>query len=135
MLPLLLHCGPGAAGGQLRTQGRLQHAMVTSLSAGLQVYLQTFHVQMLALLFNIPVLGSPQSRRGSTHLCHLQLDCFHLQLLDLFDPEMATSERLRAAEMLYARCSNPLHFWERAVPLLPPLQVCFLDYCLSAGLK
>ena len=47
----------------------------------------------------------------------------HAQLIDLFDAEMATSERLRAGEMLYARCVNPLEFWLAALPTLPVLQV------------
>jgi hypothetical protein len=47
----------------------------------------------------------------------------YLQLLDLFDPEMAASERLRAAEMLYARCINPLDFWLTALPTMPLAQV------------
>lgn len=46
-----------------------------------------------------------------------------VQLIDLFDAEMATSERLRAGEMLYARCTNPLDFWLCAMPTLPLLQV------------
>ncbi|GAX72927.1 hypothetical protein CEUSTIGMA_g382.t1 [Chlamydomonas eustigma] len=45
-----------------------------------------------------------------------------LRLIELFDPDMATSERLRASEMLYARCVQPLDFWLEALPNLPPLQ-------------
>jgi hypothetical protein len=60
--------------------------------------------------------------RCSVSLPLLSLLC--LQLLDLFDPEMAGSERLRAAEMLYARCINPLDFWLTAVPTMPAAQVC-----------
>jgi hypothetical protein len=62
----------------------------------------------------------------------LQVACSHfyftweqaLQLIDLFDAEMAISERLRASEMMYSRCTNPLLFWEEALPTLPTLQVC-----------
>jgi hypothetical protein len=43
--------------------------------------------------------------------------------MDLFDAEMATSERMRAGEMMYARCTNPLDFWLEALPTLPPMQV------------
>lgn len=43
--------------------------------------------------------------------------------MDLFDPEIALSERMRAAEMLYARCSNPLDFWLQALPKMPAMQV------------
>ncbi|KAG1665959.1 hypothetical protein FOA52_003183 [Chlamydomonas sp. UWO 241] len=61
----------------------------------------------------------------------LQVACSHfyftweqaLQFIDLFDAEMAISERLRASEMMYSRCTNPLLFWEEALPTLPALQV------------
>lgn len=43
--------------------------------------------------------------------------------MDLFDPEIALSERMRAAEMLYARCMNPLDFWLQALPRMPAMQV------------
>lgn len=46
-----------------------------------------------------------------------------MQMLDLFDPEMASSERLHAAELLYARCYNPLDFWESALPEMSNAQV------------
>jgi hypothetical protein len=46
-----------------------------------------------------------------------------LLLIELFDAEMASTERLRAGEMMYARCTNPLLFWELALPTLPTLQV------------
>ena len=36
---------------------------------------------------------------------------------------MAASERIRAAEMIYARCTQPLDFWLEAMPTLPTLQV------------
>ena len=36
---------------------------------------------------------------------------------------MASSERIRAAEMLYARCVQPLDFWLDAMPTLPPMQI------------
>ncbi|GAX83706.1 hypothetical protein CEUSTIGMA_g11131.t1 [Chlamydomonas eustigma] len=42
-----------------------------------------------------------------------------LKLIELFDADMATSERLRAGEMLYARCVQPLDFWLEALPKLP----------------
>ena len=48
---------------------------------------------------------------------------FRVQLIELFDPEMASSERIRAAEMLYARCVQPLDFWLDAMPTLPPMQI------------
>ncbi len=41
-----------------------------------------------------------------------------IRLINLFDVEMATSERLRAGEMLYARCVQPLDFWIEALPRL-----------------
>jgi len=46
-----------------------------------------------------------------------------LQLLDLFDAEMSSSERLHAAEVMYTRCYNPLDFWETALPELSEMQV------------
>lgn len=46
-----------------------------------------------------------------------------MQLIELFDPEMSSNERIRAAEMLYARCVQPLDFWLDALPTLPPMQI------------
>eukprot|EP00798_Chlamydomonas_sp_ICE-L_P001749 gene1749-33158_t len=45
-----------------------------------------------------------------------------LELVDVFDPEMSATERIAAAEMLYARCTNPLLFWSQGLPLMPPQQ-------------
>ena len=45
------------------------------------------------------------------------------QLIELFDHEMAASERIRAAEILYSRCVQPIDFYLEALPTLPVKQV------------
>jgi len=45
---------------------------------------------------------------------------------------MASSERLKAAEVLYTRCYNPLDFWEAALPEMTQTQVCVWG-CAQAG--
>ncbi|KAF5832617.1 hypothetical protein DUNSADRAFT_11434 [Dunaliella salina] len=54
-----------------------------------------------------------------------------LQMLDLFDPEMSSSERLHAAEVLYTRCYNPLDFWEAALPELSEMQAEVIKHSLG----
>lgn len=55
--------------------------------------------------------------------------CCSLQLLESFDA--VASLRIMLSEILYARCTNPLDFWLKALPCLPQSQVRLKLLCLS----
>jgi hypothetical protein len=82
--------------------------MVKWVNIWVNIWVRLFHVHLL--MFAKP-----------SHPIHYNLTSS--QLIELFDAEMANSERLRAGEMLYARCVQPLDFWLQVLPTMAPIQV------------
>ena len=49
-----------------------------------------------------------------------------LALSEIFDIDMQTNERIRASELFYAKCIQPIEFWMEVLPLQPPRQISLM---------
>jgi hypothetical protein len=58
------------------------------------------------VILSHPVYQAPDNRRCPQAVA----------LLSCFDPEMGQSQRLVAAQLVYARLAQPLHFWGSVAP-------------------
>jgi hypothetical protein len=54
-----------------------------------------------------------------------------LALSEIFDSDMQTNERLKAGELFYAKCIQPIEYWLEVMPLQPPRQISLMVESLA----